>query len=152
MGMLGGFVVTDQSASTKSAKLDPLDFEFATESIAGSFADAGLFDDALAAIADAGPDKYGITLKYITHRMIRAGKIDSAWQTLASTPSPRDANGLCDLIVQETRAGRSAGLAQHIDALPSPLEREPPPISKLPPPAPGRPYQGLLEIFKASED
>jgi hypothetical protein len=144
-------VASDKSASLKSATLDSPDWELAYGAVAERFADAGLFDDALAALADAGPDKYGITLRYITHRMLRAGKIDKAWQAVAAVPGPRNAGGVCDAIVQETLAGRSAELAGRIDALPSPLERATADF-EVAATLSGRPYQGLLGIFKASED
>jgi hypothetical protein len=78
------------------------------------YVDAGLFDDAVAAIGAAKADKYGMFPTYISHREADVGRFDDAWKMTGRIPTKMRINLEYCLIIQQVHAGQSATISTRL--------------------------------------
>jgi hypothetical protein len=144
-------VATDEAASIKAARVDPMLLEDARLNIVWAYADTGHFEQALAEAAKDTADDSKFLLRDISRRQSNAGKFDDAWQTIA--PMPMRTRMLAEyyIIVEQTRTGQTTGLAERIDAMPNPNERA---LANLAAAGAlmGNPYAGALRMYKPTEE
>jgi hypothetical protein len=144
-------VARDEAASKKAGPLDPEQWDYPWSNVVEGYADAGRFDEALAAAPRARDDNYKGLPTYVARRQAQAGRFAEAWKTLAALPARARLRGEYDLIVRQVRATQTDGLAARIDAIGLPSERA---LADIAVGATllNRPFVGMLRAYAPKED
>jgi hypothetical protein len=134
-------VARDVDASKRTAKLDGGYLDDGWENVCDGYADAGLFDQAVAAMADMKDDRYGGIPIYIALRQAEAGRFDDAWLMALRVPMRRRIELEYQLAVRQVQAGQLANVSARVDAAKSAHERAVLDLA-IAQALLGRPYQG----------
>jgi hypothetical protein len=113
----------DTELSIETVKLTDDQWDEGWSTVIHAYADAGLFDRAVAALVRARDDDYGLFPAYIARREAAAGKWDEAWKLAASVPNLERIRLDYVLAVGEVKAGKESELLGRVDALKTPQER-----------------------------
>jgi hypothetical protein len=98
------------------------DIEEGWSDIARVYADAGQFDQAIAAASHVD-DTYGNLAAHIARREADGGKFDDAWKLIARVPPGDRVRSEYAMAVREVQAGRESAMADRVKSLSTPQEK-----------------------------